>query len=63
MQCIVQKYGGSSVADAGRIKQVASRIAETDSGWEVSGEGGTFSTPIPVSCVNGTAVVVEDLFR
>ena len=29
MQCIVQKYGGSSVADAGRIKQVASRIAET----------------------------------
>ncbi|MCB1274843.1 MAG: aspartate kinase, partial [Leucobacter sp.] len=29
MALIVQKYGGSSVADAASIKRVAKRIAET----------------------------------
>src|SRR5688572_24397994 len=29
MAVIVQKYGGSSVADVGRIKQVAARVVET----------------------------------
>ena len=29
MSCVVQKYGGSSVADADSIKRVARRIVET----------------------------------
>jgi DNA mismatch repair protein MutL len=41
---------------------IKSRVAGTDSGWEVSGEGGAFSAPIPTSCAKGTVVVVEDLF-
>ena len=36
MALIVQKYGGSSVADAGRIRNVAGRIAATaDAGNQV----------------------------
>jgi len=36
MALIVQKYGGSSVADAGKIKSVARRIAQTrDKGNQV----------------------------
>jgi len=38
MSLIVQKYGGSSVADAGKIKNVAGRIARTrDEGNQVVG--------------------------
>jgi len=29
MPIVVQKYGGSSVADAGRIRQVAERVMKT----------------------------------
>jgi len=36
MALIVQKYGGSSVADAGKIKHVARRVAQTkDKGNQV----------------------------
>ena len=50
-----------SVASVSRLG-IKSRVAGTDSGWEVSGEGGAFSAPIPTSCAKGTVVVVEDLF-
>ena len=50
-----------SVASVSRLG-IKSRVADTDSGWEVSGEGGAFSAPIPTSCAKGTVVVVEDLF-
>ena len=50
-----------SVASVSRLG-IKSRVAEADSGWEVSGEGGAFSAPMPTSCVKGTVVVVEDLF-
>ena len=50
-----------SVASVSRIG-IRSRTAEMDSGWEISGEGGAFSAPIPVSSVKGTVIVVEDLF-
>ena len=50
-----------SVASVSRLG-IKSRVAEADSGWEVSGEGGAFSAPIPTSCAKGTVVVVEDLF-
>ena len=50
-----------SVASVSRLG-IKSRVADTDAGWEVSGEGGAFSAPIPTSCAKGTVVVVEDLF-
>ena len=50
-----------SVASVSRVG-IKSRVADTDSGWEISGEGGAFSAPVPTSCEKGTVVVVEDLF-
>ena len=38
-----------SVASVSRLG-IKSRVAEADSGWEVSGEGGAFSAPRPTSC-------------
>ena len=50
-----------SVASVSRLG-IKSRVADTDAGWKVSGEGGAFSAPIPTSCAKGTVVMVEDLF-